>query len=100
MTLNLNSNPKTSLTLTSSLTQQEAPHYYMMYLPDGGTRCCGQYRDAVRLKEMYPDANVEKVYPPEVPKTVNITAQNLGRENALNEGAKQLPQSELEPLDL
>jgi hypothetical protein len=72
----------------------------MMYLPDGGTRCCGQYRDAVRLKEMYPDAIVEKVYPPEVPKTVNITAQNLGIENSLNEGAKQLPQSELETLDL
>ena len=97
---NPNSNPNLSQTSASSLTNQDAPHYYMMYLPDGGTRCCGQYRDAVSLKNLYPDAIVEKVYPPEAPKTVNITAQNMGRENTLNEGVKQLPQSELETLDL
>ena len=72
----------------------------MLRLPNGTTRCCGTSSDVVRVMEMYPDASVEKVVPPDPPETVTITAQTLGREQALNEGAKQLPESESIPLNL
>ena len=72
----------------------------MLRLPDGTTRCCGTSSDVVRVMEIYPNASVEKVIPPAPPETVTITAQTLGREQALNESAKQLPESESIPLDL
>ena len=100
MTQNPNSKIKTSRTSVSDLFFKEPPHYYMLRLPNGTTRCCGTATDVVKVMAMYPDASVEKVIPPAPPETVTISALNMGHEKALNEGAKQLPQSELEPLDL
>ena len=72
----------------------------MLRLPDGTTRCCGTANDVVKVMDMYPNASVEKVIPPDPPQTVNITAQTLDREKALNEGAKQLPESQAIKLNL
>lgn len=72
----------------------------MLRLPNGTTRCCGTSADVVRVMEIYPNASVEKVIPPNPPQTVTISALNMGIEKALNEGAKQLPESESIPLDL
>ena len=98
MNQNPNSKPNLSQTLVSNLFFNEPPHYYMLRLTNGTTRCCGTSSDVVKVMEMYPDASVEKIIPPEPPSTVNISAQNMGRENYLNEGAKSLPQSELREL--
>ncbi len=97
---NLNSKQKTLRTSVSDLFFHEPPHYYMLRLPNGTTRCCGTASDVVRVMEMYPNASVEKIVPPAPPETVTITAQTLGREQALNEGAKQLPESESIKLEL
>ena len=92
--MNQNSKLKPLRTSVSNLFFHEPPHYYMLRLSNGTTRCCGTATDVVRVMEMYPDASVEKVIPPDPPQTVNISAQTMGREQALNEGAKQLPESE------
>ena len=100
MTKNPNSKLKTSQTSISNLFFHEPPHYYMLRLRNGTTRCCGTATDVVRVMDIYPDASVEKVIPPAPPQTVTITAQTLERERALNEGAKQLPESESIPFKL
>ena len=102
--MNLNSKLKTSPTSASELVARETPHYYEVKLnnhPNGVKQLhCGSLKDAESILTRYPGSSCEKIYLPHTPDTVTITAQNLGRENALNEGVKQLPESELEPLKL
>jgi hypothetical protein len=64
------------------------------------TRCCGSKVDLEMVLRLYPGSRWEKVYLPHTPDTVNVTAQDLGTEQALNEGAKQLPESQAIELDL
>ena len=88
----------------SQLVAQDAPHIWEVKIPNhpnGVSQMhCGNVKDAERLLEIYPDATMSKLYLPAPPSTVNVVAQNMGKEEALNEGKKALPQSELETLDL
>ena len=88
----------------SQLVAQDAPHIWEVKIPNHPNGVpqmqCGSIKDAERLLELYPGSTINKLYLPAPPSTVNVVAQNLGREEALNEGKKALPQSELETLDL
>ena len=81
----------------------EIPHYFVVKFqnhPNGLKQvCCGTWKDVERTLAIHPDALVTQVFPP-APTTVNVSAQDLGSEEALNEGKKALPQSEQLPLDL
>ena len=94
----------TTKKLQSKLAVQDTPHYYEVKLnnhPNGVEQIhCGSLKDLESTLSRHPGSTWEKIYLPHTPDTVTVTAQNLGRENALNEGAKQLPESELEPLNL
>ena len=79
------------------------PHYFVVKFQNHPNSvkqvCCGTWKDVQHTLAIHPDATVTQVFPP-VPTTVNVSAQDLGSEEALNEGKKALPQSEQQPLDL
>ena len=84
---------------------QDAPHYFMVYIENqifgANTRCCGTQKDLdMVLSELYPGSRWEKVYLPHTPDTVNVSAEDLGREESLQEASKQLPESQSKPLNL
>ena len=94
----------TTRNLQSQLVAQDAPHLWEVKIPNhpNGVKQmhCGNRKDAERLLEIYPDATINKRYFPGPPSTVNVQATDLGTEQALQEAAPALPQSEQEPLDL
>ena len=94
----------TTRDLQSQLATQDPAHIWEVKIPNhpNGVKQmqCGNRKDADRLLEIYPDATISKVFLPPPPNTVNVSAQNLGSEEALNEGKKSLPYSEQLPLDL
>ena len=77
----------------------EIPHYYEVRIPNHPNGvpqvCCGTWGDVEGVLALYPDASVKKCYPPNPPGTVNVTAETIGKESALNEGAPALPESQL-----
>ena len=79
---------------------KELPHYYDVKVvghPNGVKQMhIGQWRDVEPVLERYPGSLVTKIYPPKPPETVDVTSEDLGKEEALKEAVPALPESELE----
>lgn len=60
---------------------------------------CGSLDDAVKLAAMRPDRTIHKVLPPLEPTTVDVWAEDLGRELRLKPQII-FSQDDREPLDL
>ena len=79
---------------------RDLPHYFEVKIPNHPNGVSqmhvGQWRDVESVLERYPDATVTKIFPPNPPQTVNVSAENLGQEEALKEAVPALPESELE----
>ena len=60
-----------------------SPHYYKVILEDGSTRCCGTPRDLKGVLDIFPNAEVRKVYYPEPPQTVDVPHISVGKEQTL-----------------
>ena len=80
-------------------TADEIPHYYEVGIsnhPNGVKQvCCGTWRDVEGVLERYPDSTVKKVFPP---KTLDVVAETVGTECALNQASPALPESQAEEL--
>ena len=82
------------------LVARECPHYYEMTLPNGQKRHCGTMKDVECVLSIYPNAIYNKILLPPTPDTVNVSAESLGQEEALQEAAKSLPESQSIKLEL
>ena len=86
-----------------ALINQDAPHYYMVYIEnqifEANTRCCGTKKDLEMVLRNYPDARWEKIYLPRTPDTVDVMYVDAGEEQVL-QAQQILPESQSKPLNL
>ena len=55
----------------SELARSGVPHYFLMKRGPDWQRCCGTVRDVEGLLDIYPDATVTQVFPPQ-PTTIDV----------------------------
>ena len=84
---------------TPAMVRWTAPHYFKVILDDGSTRCCGTAKDLKCVLDIYPNAEVKKVYYPESPRTVDVPHISVGEEQTLPM-QQILPESALQELNL
>ena len=82
-----------------SLTLRTRQFYYRVYLENGQTRCCGSERDLDMILSIFPGSEVQKVFLPETPSTIDVPHVRISEEYSLPM-QQILPESQSFPLDL
>ena len=82
-----------------SLTSRTRQFYYKVYLENGQTRCCGSEKDLDIVLSIFPGSEVQKVFLPETPSTIDVPHVRIGEEYSLPM-QQILPESQSLPLDL
>ena len=82
-----------------SLTSRTRQFYYKVYLENGQTRCCGSEEDLDIVLSIFPGSEVQKVFLPKTPSTIDVPHVRISEEYSLPM-QQILPESQSFPLDL